>query len=144
MIIALQVSAGTCFIRNEKHSSRLKWSISPRCCIFLIQACVNDQVAELREQVAALQEALATRAKFAMSASSTPAVTLPAPAPAPAAAASSTKPPPVKPVQDKDKDKGGSAKGASAALAKQPATSFSAAAYKDDFEEYEDEFEDDN
>lgn len=97
-------------------------------------------MAELREQVAALQEALATRAKFAIAASAPPVVTLPSPAPA--AAASSAKPPPAKPAQDKDK---GGGKGTSAAaVAKQPATSFSAAAYKEDFEEYEDEFEDDN
>ena len=84
-----------------------------------------------------MQEALATRAKFAMTASTAPVVTLPAPAPA--AAASAAKPPPVKVAQDK-----GSGKGSLATLVKQPATSFSAAAYRDDFEEYEEEFEDDN
>ena len=86
-----------------------------------------------------MQVPLATRAKFAMTASTPPVVTLPAPAPA--AAASAAKPPPAKVAQDKGS---GSGKGASATLVKQPATSFSAAAYKDDFEEYKEEFEDDN
>lgn len=103
---------------------------------------LQDEVAELREKVAALQTALATRSAFASS-SAASSFTPPSASPSIAVGnAVQSKAVPVSDTERAAKVGGGSVDG-KREVPKQilHKHSFSAAAYADDFEEYEDEFE---
>lgn len=119
---------------------------------------LQDEVAELREQVTALQAALATRAKFASSVASPSSSAEPLPAAISAPMERAVREAPSSSAVAKSSAKqveGSSGKSGSKAAssysvavvsptASKHAASYSTAAYKDDFEEYEDEYEDDN